>query len=66
MRRRAWELGASVVEHQLQLFDIFVKPVLSYGCEVWGVDIMYLSGQLMYLSSRSRAAPPMPHTARKA
>ena len=40
MRRRAWELGAAAVEHQLQLFDIFVKPVLSYGCEVWGVDIL--------------------------
>ena len=40
MRRRAWELGAGATEHQLQLFDIFVKPVLSYGCEVWGVDIL--------------------------
>lgn len=40
MRRRAWELGAGAVEHQLQLFDIFVKPVLSYGCEVWGVDVL--------------------------
>ena len=40
MRRRAWELGAAAVQHQLQLFDIFVKPVLSYGCEVWGVDIL--------------------------
>lgn len=40
MRRRAWELGAAAVQHQLQLFDIFVKPVLSYGCEVWGVDVL--------------------------
>ena len=40
MRRRAWELGASAIEHQLQLFDIFVQPVLSYGCEVWGVDLL--------------------------
>ena len=40
MRRRARELGAGAVEHQLQLFDIFVKPVLSYGCEVWGVDVL--------------------------
>jgi len=31
MRRRAWELGASAIGHQLQLFDIFVQPVLSYG-----------------------------------
>jgi hypothetical protein len=40
MRRRAWELGAAALEHQLQLFDIFVKPILSYGCEVWGVDLL--------------------------
>lgn len=40
MRRRAWELGTASVQHQSQLFDIFVKPVLSYGCEVWGVDVL--------------------------
>ena len=40
MRRRAWELGAAAVVHQSQLFDVFVKPVLSYGCEVWGVDVL--------------------------
>ena len=40
MRRRAWELGACLVEQQLQLFDILVQPVLSYGCEVWGVDLL--------------------------
>ena len=40
VRRRAWELGAASVQHQMQLFDIFVKPVLSYGCEVWGVDLL--------------------------
>jgi hypothetical protein len=43
MRRRAWEMGAGATEHQLRLFDIFVQPVLSYGCEVWGVDLL---GQL--------------------
>ena len=40
VRRRARELGACAVEHQLQLFDIFVQPILSYGCEVWGVDLL--------------------------
>ena len=28
------------MDHQLQLFDIFVTPILSYGCEVWGVDLL--------------------------
>eukprot|EP00887_Chlorella_sp_A99_P008193 scaffold12.g8193.t1 len=40
MRRRARELGASLPEQQCRLFDIFVRPVLSYGCEVWGVDLL--------------------------
>ncbi|KAI3423539.1 hypothetical protein D9Q98_005800 [Chlorella vulgaris] len=40
MRRRAWELGACLVEQQCMLFDVFVKPVLSYGCELWGVDVL--------------------------
>lgn len=40
MRRRAWELGACSIEQQCSLFDVFVKPVLSYGCEVWGVDLL--------------------------
>ena len=43
MRRRAWELGAAAVLHQSQLFDVFVKPVLSYGCEIWGVDVLLQS-----------------------
>ncbi|KAL4852646.1 LINE-1 retrotransposable element ORF2 protein [Chlorella vulgaris] len=40
VRRRAWELGACLVEQQCMLFDVFVKPVLSYGCELWGVDAL--------------------------
>lgn len=40
MRRRAWELGATSVQQQCWLFDVFVQPVLSYGCEIWGVDLL--------------------------
>jgi hypothetical protein len=40
MRRRAQELGAVLPEQQLRLFDILVAPILSYGCEVWGVDLL--------------------------
>jgi hypothetical protein len=40
MRRRAFELGACSVEQQCMLFDVFVKPVLSYGYEIWGVDCL--------------------------
>ena len=26
------------VDIQLELFDIFVKPILLYGCEVWATE----------------------------
>jgi reverse transcriptase-like protein len=39
-RRRAWELGCCTVEQQCALFDVFVTPVLSYGCEIWGPDLL--------------------------
>ena len=39
-RRRAWELGCCSVEQQCMLFDVFVTPVLTYGCEVWGPDLL--------------------------
>ena len=44
MRRRAFELGACSVEQQCMLFDTLVKPVLSYGCEIWGVDLLTQAG----------------------
>ena len=44
MRRRAWELGACTVEQQCRLFDVFVTPVLSYGCELWGPDLLLAPG----------------------
>ena len=44
MRRRAWELGTCSIEQQLSLFDIFVQPVLSYGCELWAVDLLTGTG----------------------
>lgn len=40
MLRRAKELGACTVQQQCSLFDTFVKPVLSYGCEIWAVDLL--------------------------
>jgi len=35
LRRRCAELCIFDPTLQCQLFDVLVKPVLSYGCEVW-------------------------------
>ena len=38
MFARCYKLGLHNVNLQGHLFDSLVKPVLCYGCEVWGVD----------------------------
>ena len=38
MRRRCALLGIQDPALQCKLFDTLVLPILSYGCEVWGVD----------------------------
>ena len=38
MRRRCAMLGIRDPALQCKLFDTLVLPILSYGCEVWGVD----------------------------
>ncbi len=38
MRRRCALLGIRDIALQCKLFDTLVLPILSYGCEVWGVD----------------------------
>jgi hypothetical protein len=42
MRRRCAELGLSSPDLQLELFDVLVRPVLSYGSEIWATH--FLSG----------------------
>jgi len=41
LRRRCAELRISDPALQCQLFDALVKPVLSYGCEVWSDHIAH-------------------------
>ena len=38
MRRRCALLGIRDPALKCKLFDTLVLPILSYGCEVWGVD----------------------------
>ena len=38
LRRRCAEMHIQDPLHQCKLFDVLVKPILSYGCEVWGLN----------------------------
>ena len=40
MQARCRELGITSPKQICMMFDILVKPVLTYGCEVWGVDLI--------------------------
>ena len=40
MLRRCSELGIDNVGIKCRLFDALVRPVLCYGCEVWGPSIL--------------------------
>jgi len=36
MKKYLYTITNITVSHQLELFDKLVKPILNYGCEVWG------------------------------
>ena len=39
MQAHCCELGITSPKQICMMFDILVKPVLTYGCEVWGADL---------------------------
>jgi len=41
MMRRCAVLGITDIKLKAQLFDTLVRPILSYGCEVWGTYYMH-------------------------
>lgn len=52
MMRRTYELEMNNVYIRCHLFDSLVKPILSYGCEVWG-PYMFAKGDSLTLSGLS-------------
>jgi hypothetical protein len=36
------------IKCQLDLFDKIVKPILLYGCEIWGFDIQFCKVHHIY------------------
>ena len=40
MFRRCYTMGVHNVKTQLHLFDSLVRPILNFGCEVWGPSIL--------------------------
>lgn len=42
MQQRCTDLGISDIPLRCSLFSSLVQPVLSYGCEIWGLEKQYL------------------------
>ena len=42
LKRRCIELHITDMRLQCSLFDTLVKPVLSYGCEVWAMETQHI------------------------
>ena len=40
MKRLLAKIDSLAVETRNKLFDALVKPVLHYGCEIWGTDLL--------------------------
>jgi hypothetical protein len=56
--------AAGGVAQQCLPFDDFLQPVLSYGCEVWGVDCLHWAGYTSVKGLKAwRAVWSMPHPA---
>ena len=42
MQQRCTDLGIHDIPLRCSLFSSLVQPVLSYGCEIWGLEKQYL------------------------
>jgi len=47
MIRRCYQLGIHNVALKMHLFDALVKPVVNYGCELWGPGHLHLGNSFM-------------------
>jgi hypothetical protein len=75
LQRKLVEHDISVVELQVRMFNTLVIPVVSYGCQIWGADLMSLGNldnilknpferlQLAYLRYISGASKHTPNWA---
>jgi len=47
MIRRCYQLGINNVSLKLHLYDALVKPVVNYGCELWGPGLLHMGENYM-------------------
>ena len=45
--RRCYQMGIDNVALKLHLYDALVKPVINYGCELWGPRLLHLGDSYM-------------------
>ncbi len=52
MNNLLYSANITNVKNYLMLFDALIRPILSYGCEIWGVDLLQKKTPAKFLSGQ--------------
>ncbi len=52
MKNILYSANITNIKRYLSLFDSLVKPILTYGCEIWAVDLLQKKPPMKFLSGQ--------------
>ena len=62
MNKTLWSANFIPIDIYLKSFDTLIKPILTYGCEVWGLDLTHNSNAYKENFVDDRSKPEKLHT----